>query len=70
MNLNIHPFCYFDMVESEFEHFKRQRELKISNKFVELSKVPKDEVNKENQLKESRYNLNVTNTNKTNKSKL
>ncbi len=50
MNLNIHPICYFDMGESEFEQFKRLRELKRSNKFVELSNVSKDEVNKENQL--------------------
>ena len=38
------------MGESEFEQFKRLRELKRSNKFVELSNVSKDEVNKENQL--------------------
>jgi hypothetical protein len=50
MNFDIHPICYFDMAESEFEHFKRLREMKGSNKFVDLSKVSNDEVNKENQL--------------------
>lgn len=47
---DIHPICYFDMIETELEQFKRLREMTGDKKQDELSRTSNDEVNKEIQL--------------------